>query len=288
MLLLSGIAVWGTLREATFEGESKNESLILLQLFMGVVAATSLLLAAVVAEYRRALAALESQAAELARSNAELDEFAHVVSHDLKAPLRGISSLAAWIAGDCEKILPAESREHLVLLEERARRMARLIDGVLRYSRVGQKPAALERVDSRAVAEEVVDSLGPSAGVSVRIEGTLPRVRYDRIQLTQVFQNLIQNAVQHVGRRSGEVVVSCRERPGAFEFRVRDDGVGIAEADFERIFRMFHSVNAEGGTAGVGLAIVKKIVEIHGGSVAVESTLGQGATFLFTVPKAPR
>ncbi len=288
VLLLSGIAVWGALRGTAFEGGSKNESLLLLQLFMGVVATTSLLLAAAVSEYRRALAALESQAAELARSNAELDEFAHVVSHDLKAPLRGISSLAAWIAGDCEKILPAESREHLALLEERARRMSWLIDGVLRYSRVGPKPASLERLDSRAVAKEVVDSLGPSAGVSVRIEGTLPIVRYDRIQLTQVFQNLIQTAVQHLGRPSGEVVVCCRERPGAFEFRVRDDGVGIAEADFERIFRMFHGVNAGGGTAGVGLAIVKKIVEMHGGSVAVESTPGRGASFLFTVPKAPR
>jgi signal transduction histidine kinase len=289
VLLLSGVAVWGTLRgTAPFPGDSANESLLVLQLFMGVVAATSLLLAAVVAEHRRALRALESQAAELARSNAELDEFARVASHDLKAPLRGISSLAAWIAIDCKEILPAESREHLALLEDRAGRMGRLIDGVLRYSRVGQRPAALERVDSRAVAEEVVDALGPYDGVSVRIEDPLPIVRYDRTQLTQVFQNLIQNAVQHLGRPSGEVVVSCRERPGEFEFRVRDDGVGIAEAHFERIFHMFHTVHAEDGPAGVGLAIVKKIVEMHGGAVAVESTLGRGATLLFTIPKAPR
>jgi len=289
VLLLSGIAVWGTVRgTGPFHGESANESLLLLQIFMGVVTATSLPLAAVVAENRRALEALEGQAAELARSNAELDEFAHVVSHDLKAPLRGISSLAAWISGDCEKLLPAESRDHLALLEERVRSMGRLIDGVLRYSRVGPRSAVLERVDSQAVAEEVIDSLGPPTGVSVRIEAPLPSVRYDRTQLMQVFQNLIENAIQHLGRPSGEVVISCRERSGAFEFRVRDDGVGIPEGHSERIFRMFYTVNPDRESTGVGLAIVKKIVEMHGGSVSVESNLGHGATFCFTIVRASR
>jgi len=287
VLLLSGMAVWGTLQgTGPFRGASENESLLLLQSFMGVVSATSLLLAAVVAEHRRALDALERQATVLARSNADLDEFAHVVSHDLKAPLRGISSLAAWIAGDCEALLPSESREHLVLLEERARRMGRLIDGVLRYSRVAREPAAFEWVDSSAVAEEVVDSLGPPAGVAVRIEGELPVVRYDRTQLTQVFQNLIQNAIQHLGKPSGDVVVSCRERAGDFEFCVRDDGVGIPEDHIERIFRIFHALNPDAGTTGVGLAIVKKIVQMHGGSVTVQSTPGGGATFRFTIAKA--
>ena len=289
VLLLSGLAVWGMLRgTGSFPGAAENESLLLLQLFMGVVSATSLPLAAVVAAHRRALAALERQATELARSNAELDEFAHVVSHDLKAPLRGISSLAAWVARDCGELLPAESREHLALLDDRARWMARLIDGVLRYSRVRQRPAALEAVDSRAAALEVVASLGPQVGVAVRIEGPLPVVLYDRTQLLQVFQNLIQNAIQHRGKPSGEVVLSCRERTGDFEFCVRDDGPGIAEEHFERIFRIFHALNPEGGTTGVGLAIVKKIVEMHGGSVAVESSLGQGTSFRFTVPKQGR
>jgi len=232
--------------------------------------------------------ALEGQAAELARSNAELDEFAHVVSHDLKAPLRGISSLAAWISGDCEKLLPAESRDHLALLEERVRSMGRLIDGVLRYSRVGPRPAVLERVDSQAVVEEVIDSLGPPTGVSVRIEAPLPSVHYDRTQLTQVFQNLIENAIHHLGKPSGEVVISCREWSGAFEFRVHDDGIGIPEGHSERIFRMFYTINPDEESTGVGLAIVKKIVEMHGGSVSVESKLGHGATFCFTIARAPR
>ena len=231
---------------------------------------------------------LARQAAELARSNAELDEFARVVSHDLKAPLRGISSLAAWIVEDCKDVLRFESREHLSLLGERARRMSRLIDGVLSYSRVGRTRSAFERVDSRAVVEEILDSLGPLRGVSVRIEGSLPVVRYDRTQLIQVLQNLIQNGVQHIGRQSGEVVVSCREDAEEFEFSVRDDGVGIAESHFHRIFQMFHVVDPDGDTTGVGLAIVRKIVEMHGGSVSVDSALGRGATFRFSIPKQTR
>jgi signal transduction histidine kinase len=289
VLMLSAIAVWGTLRRAgSFPGGSPNESLLLLQLFMGVIAATSLLLAAVVAEHRRAQEALEREAVALARANAALDDFAHIVSHDLKAPLRGINSLAAWIAEDCDAVLSPDSKEHLALLGERARRMKELIDGVLRYSRVGHRPSTLERVDSRAVAEEVIDCLGPTGGVRVRIEDPLPRVVCDRTQLAQVLQNLIQNAVQHLGKPTGEVVVSCRERPGGYEFCVSDDGVGIPREDFERIFRIFQTLKPAGATTGVGLAIVKKAVEMHRGTVTLESTPGRGSSFRFTIPKVPR
>lgn len=285
VLILSGIAAWGTVRSLGPSPERENELLVLVQLFMGVVSVTSLSLAAVVSQRRRALEGLARQAVELASSNAELDEFARVVSHDLQTPLRGISHLAKWIVEDCEDILRAESRKHLSLLDDRARRMSRLIDGVLSYSRVGRTRAALQRVDSRAVVEGVIDSLGPLRGVSVRIEGTLPVVRYDRTQLTQVFQNLIHNGVQHLGRQSGEVVVSCRKADDGIEFSVRDDGVGIPETHLERVFQMFQVVDPEGETTGVGLAIVRKIVEMHGGSVSVASTPGRGATFRFSIPK---
>lgn len=284
VLILSGIAAWGAV-SGLGPSPGENGMLVLVQLFMGVVSVTSLSLAAVVSQRRRALEGLARQAVELASSNAELDEFARVVSHDLKAPLRGISYLAKWIVEDCEDIVRAESRKHLSLLDERARRMSRLIDGVLSYSRVGRTRAAFQHVDSRAVVEEVIDSLGPLRDVSVRIEGTLPVVRYDRIQLTQVFQNLIQNGVQHLGRPSGEVVVSCRKADDGFEFCVRDDGVGIPETHLDRVFQMFQVVDPEGETTGVGLAIVRKIVEMHGGAVSVASTAGRGATFRFSIPK---
>src|SRR5262245_3181858 len=285
VLALAAIAVAGSLRgTGPFSGSGVNAPLLLLQLFMATIAVSSLSLAAVVAERQRALEASRRQASELARAVAELDEFAHVVSHDLKAPLRGIWSLAAGIAEDCKEFLPGESREHLSLLEERARRMGRLIDGVLRYSRAGRRPV-VGPVDAQSVFAEVLDSLGPLRGVAVRAEGTLPVVHTDRTQLAQILQNLIGNAVEHLGKESGEVVVSCREREGGFEFSVRDDGVGIDAADLEGIFRMFSTVHPERGTAGVGLAIVKKLVERAGGSVSVESTPSVGSTFRFVIPQ---
>jgi signal transduction histidine kinase len=286
VLVLCSIAIWSTVRGlGPFVRGSENESLLLLQGFMGVVALTGLSLAAVVFQHRRGLETLERQADELARTNAALEEFAHVVSHDLKAPLRGISYLSKWIGEDCREILPEESRAHLALLEERTRRMGRLIDGVLAYSRAARRRSP-ERIDAEAVVAEVIDSLGPLDTASVRIEGELPTIRYDRTQLMQVFQNLIGNAVQHLGKPSGEVVVSCQERADAYEFVVRDDGVGIPESQRERIFRMFHTLDPSNETTGVGLCIVKKIVEGNGGVISVGSGDGTGASFRFRVPKA--
>jgi len=289
VLIFSGLAILGAIRgSGPFPVGDANESLLLLQVFMAVISVTTLSLTALVSERRRALEALERQAVDLARSNAELESFAHVISHDLKAPLRGISSLAAWLVEDCKDILPDESREHLELLGRRTHHMSQLIDGVLAYSRVASTRAASERVDPNTVLEDVIDSLGPLPNVSIRTEGQLPVIRYDRTQLTQVFQNLIANAVQHMGKESGEVVVSCRSHPEVFEFSVRDDGVGIEERHFERIFRMFQSLHPERETTGVGLTIVKRIVEMHGGSIGVDSTPGAGTTFRFSVPKQAR
>lgn len=287
VLVFSAFAVWGAVRGgAPAPRGGPNQALLPVQVFMAVISVTALLLTAVVGERRRALEALEAQAAELARSNAELEAFAYVVSHDLKAPLRGISSLATSVHEDCRGVLPDRSVEHLHLLDQRAKRMSRLIDGVLAYSRIGRTRSALERVDANDVVAEVIDSLGPTSA-PIRVDGRLPVVRYNRTQLAQVFQNLITNAVQHMGEASGEVVVSCAEREGAFEFAVRDAGVGIDACRSERIFDVFHALDPARDTAGVELAIVKRIVELHGGAVRVESAPGAGATFRFSVPRRP-
>jgi signal transduction histidine kinase len=288
VLMLSGFAVWGALRNlGALTGGESNHALLVLQVFLAVIAVAGLVLAAAVAERRHALEALETQARDLARSNAELEDFAQVISHDLKAPLRGISSLSAGLAEDCRDVLPGESAQRLRQLESRTKRMAQLIDGVLAYSSVARSRPRRERVDAGAVVAEVVDSLGPTK-VPIRVEGSLPGVRYDRTQLVQVFQNLITNAVQHMGREDGEVVVSCRERHEAFEFAVSDDGVGIDERNAERIFQMFQTLHPERETTGVGLTIAKKIVELHGGRIQLESLPGVGTSFRFSVPKQPR
>jgi PAS domain S-box-containing protein len=238
-----------------------------------------------ITERKRSESVIRNKTIQLERSNRELDEFAHVVSHDLKAPLRGIVSVSTWIAEDCEDLLPEESRGHLRLLSQRAKRMGELIDGILHYSRIRSPEHSLESIDTHEVVREVIDSLAPPEAIRVRVESPLPRVSYDRIQLGQVFQNLIGNGIQHLGKPAGEVVVSCTELPDAFEFAVRDDGVGIEARHFERIFRIFQALDPEGKSAGIGLAIVKKIVENHGGAVGVESKVGAGTTFRFTVPR---
>jgi PAS domain S-box-containing protein len=238
-----------------------------------------------ITERKHAEHLIEAKHQELERSLRDLDEFAHVVSHDLKAPLRGIVSLSSWVLEDCARLLPRESQEHLAALEERTRCMSELIDGILRYSRIGSQGARPQEIRTGELVRDVIDSLAAPESIRIRVEGTLPTVSYDRTQLRQVLQNLVGNAIQHLGRPSGEVLVSCVEEATHFRFAVRDDGPGIDEIHLDRIFRIFHSMDPDRPGTGVGLAIVKKIVERNGGTIRVTSRRGAGATFAFTVPK---
>ena len=240
-----------------------------------------------ITERRHAEQRVRAEQRQLERTNRELDEFARVVSHDLKAPLHAIGSLATCIEEDCAPLLTRESRDLFARLVQCTRQMGDLIDGILRYSRAGRAGAHAEPVDVRALVRELIDALRSPASITVRTEGTLPTVLYDRTQLRQIFQNLLANAIEHLGHRAGDIVVSGREQPGAWEFRVRDDGVGIDPRHFDRIFQPFQSLSSDARrpSAGIGLAIVKKIVETNGGSVGVASQPGRGTTFRFSVPK---
>jgi PAS domain S-box-containing protein len=238
-----------------------------------------------ITERRRADQVRDELMADLRRANEDLRDFAYIVSHDLKAPLRGISSLAEWLAEDYADRMGEEGRENLQLLRARTRRMAALLEGILTYSRIGRLPASTEPLDSAAVVQDVMDTLGPPPHVRVEVEGPLPTVVYDATQLAQVFQNLIGNAIQHLGRPAGTVRVSCRREEGFWRFLVADDGVGIESRHFERIFKIFQRLKdtTEGGGTGLGLSVVKKIVENMGGTVRVESEPGRGSVFSFTV-----
>jgi PAS domain S-box-containing protein len=236
----------------------------------------------------RARRDVERKAEELARlaaaleaSNRELDQFAYVASHDLKAPLRGISNLSQWIEDDLAERLTDESREHLSLLRGRVHRMEGLIDGILEYSRAGRVRGAAERVDTGALAREVVDLLAPPPQVRVEVAPEMPVIHTERLPLQQVFLNLIGNAVKHSGAAGGTVRVSARHDGGAWELAVSDEGPGIAPEFHERIWGMFQTLQPRDrveGT-GIGLSIVKKLVESRGGRAWVESSSGAGATF---------
>ena len=183
--------------------------------------------------------------------------------------------------------LDDEGKQQLKLMVERAGRMSRMIDAILAYSRAGRTRGNPESVDTRELLAEIIDSLEIPEGVHIRIEEPLPTVVYDRTQLRQVFQNLIDNAIKHMNREDGQVTIACRDQGDCWRFEVRDNGPGIAAEHFERIFEMFQTLRPrdEFESTGIGLAIVKRIVERNGGTVSVESEVGRGSCFAFTVPK---
>jgi PAS domain S-box-containing protein len=234
---------------------------------------------------------LSRMAAALQRSNRDLDQFAYVASHDLKAPLRGIGNLSQWIEEDLGEAVPESSREHLRLLRSRVQRMEALIDGILAYSRAARASGERETVATGRVLREVVDLVAPPASVEIAIPPDLPTLTTHRLPLQQVFMNLITNAVKYAAtaRPDVRVVVSCRDANGVPEFAVSDNGPGIDAAFHEKIWGIFQTLQPrdEVEGTGIGLALVKKIVESRGGRVWVESSVGQGATFRFTWPEAP-
>ncbi len=238
-------------------------------------------------ELYRSRLQIEEQNCELRRSNSDLEEFAYVISHDLKAPLRGISSVARWLLEDLGTTISPDSKENLELMLERTLRMDQLIDGVLSYSRAARLPTAPKIVNLQAMVEQLISELPPSDSIVIRIEGTLPRLTIDETQIYQVFQNLIMNAIQHFGKPAGEIVISCQEQDQNWVLTVRDTGMGISKRQQDKIFSLFHTLKSKdnGGRTGVGLAIVKKIIERLNGTITVRSKEDKGSTFIITFPK---
>ncbi|MCX6046611.1 MAG: ATP-binding protein, partial [Chloroflexi bacterium] len=226
---------------------------------------------------------------ELERSNRELDQFAYVASHDLKAPLRAINYLAEWIRTDAAEILPPASQTHLVTLQGRIKRMEALLNDLLAYSRAGRQRHELEQVDTADLIKNVVDLLSPPPGFTITVESNLPTMPLERVPLETVFRNLIGNAIKHHNDPdTGSVCIAAQEQAQLIEFSVSDNGPGIDPAFHERIFQIFQTLKArdEVEGSGMGLAVVKKTVEHRGGTIRVESSAGQGATFRFTWPKS--
>jgi len=226
---------------------------------------------------------------ELENANRELQDFAYVVSHDLKTPLRGINSLANWLMEDYADQLDQEGRQYLEKLLNRTKRMHNLLDGIAQYSRVGKIKTEPQPLESEIEIGEIIEGLSVPENITVRFESKLPAIVYDKILFHRIFRNLVGNAVRHLGKSQGEIVVSCREPEDgeSWEFCVKDNGVGIEERHFEKIFKMFQTLKprSEEESTGIGLALVKKIIERNGGKIWVESIVGEGSSFFFTIPK---
>jgi PAS domain S-box-containing protein len=218
--------------------------------------------------------------------NQELQDFAYIISHDLKTPLRGIRTVAKWMESDYADKLDENAKKQLGLLVSRSDRMNKLIDDVLQYSRVGRIREEQTQVNLNELVREVIETIGPACGIEIRIEKELPTIICERTRISQVFQNLIGNAVKHMDKPAGLVGIDCAREDGFWKFSVTDNGPGIEKENFERIFQIFQTLSPQktDDSTGIGLTVAKKIVEMYGGKIWVESEVGKGSIFFFTLP----
>lgn len=225
----------------------------------------------------------------LAKRNQELERFAYVVSHDLKAPLRAIANLSQWLEEDLEENLTEETRHNLQLLQQRVYRLKSMIEGLLDYSRIGLSSLPEEAVNLRELIKEIIASLAIPPDFTIEFKSPLPTLVTKRLLLSQVFSNLISNAIKHHHDNQGQIEIQALDRGDYYEFIVKDDGPGIAPEYQEKIFEVFRILNSRDQTenTGIGLSIVKKIIDNQGERIWVESQVGEGATFYFTWHKNP-
>lgn len=236
-------------------------------------------------ELKKLNASLESANRELQQTNKELKEFAYVAAHDLKTPLRAIGVLANWISTDYADKFDEKGREQIKLLVGRAERMSKLIDNLLEYSKTGQ-PSQKKQVDLNNVLSEVISGIKSPENVEITVENHMPTIVCDKTRMTRVFANLLNNAVQCVDKPKGQIKVSSVQEDGFWKFSVTDNGPGIDQKYHEKIFKICQTLSPHddiGGT-GIGLSIVKKIVENNGGRIWLESEVGKGSAFYFTLP----
>jgi signal transduction histidine kinase len=228
---------------------------------------------------------LDESFGALEKRNQELDQFAYVASHDLKAPLRGVTTIVKWIEDELAAEISPQLRVYLDQMKGRLARLDDLINGLLAYARVGRTAQQLEHTDVAQLLREVAELVVPPDFELTA--GPLPTFLTYRLSLQQVFTNLLSNAVKYHHRGAGRLAVTCRDAGDRYEFRVQDDGPGIAPEYHQKIFLLFQTLRERhtAESTGIGLSIVKKIIDEQKGTIRVDSTVGQGAAFVFTWPK---
>jgi len=224
---------------------------------------------------------------DLKQANKELRDFAYVTSHDLKSPLRAINTLANWLYLDYADKFDDKAKEQMNLLLGRVERMHHLIEAIFQFSSLGSYQGKKEEVDLNNIVDGVIKKLAPPDNIYIRIDQELPTISYEKERIEQVFEHLISNAVQFINKPDGKVDIGCVEEENEWQFYVRDNGPGIEKKYFDQIFEMFKTLQSrdELETSGIGLTIVKKIIEMNDGKVWLESKVKVGSTFFFTVPK---
>ncbi|MEM9298564.1 MAG: PAS domain S-box protein [Bacteroidota bacterium] len=229
---------------------------------------------------------LESRLIELEATHEELRSFSYIVSHDLKAPLRAISSLAQWLESDYKEKLDMEGQEYLSMLMNRTTRLHHLIEGILEYSRIGRKDLEKENVSTMDIVRSAIDLVSTADDTKVIIDNELPPVWYNSTQLSQVFQNLIGNAIKFMDEPDGKVSIGSVLHNNNVEFYIEDNGPGINPDHFDRVFKIFQTLHARDNleSTGIGLTIVKKIIELNGGRVWLDKKATDGTCIRFSIP----
>jgi PAS domain S-box-containing protein len=224
---------------------------------------------------------------DLETSNQEHRSFAHIIAHDLKSPLRGIGTVADRLIRNYSDKLDKEGTDQLRLLIIRARRMSDFIDGILRYAEIGYVCEERHNVDVNALLTEIIGEIVIPDNIEIVIEPNMPVVLAEQLRLKQILQNLLSNAVKYIDKPKGLIKIGCTEENNFWKFSVADNGCGINEKYFEKIFEIFQTLVSRDKkeSTGIGLTIVKKIVELYGGKVWLTSKTGEGSTFFFTLPK---
>ncbi|GAA4303682.1 PAS domain-containing sensor histidine kinase [Aestuariibaculum suncheonense] len=221
----------------------------------------------------------------LERSNNELEEYAHIVSHDLKSPLRSINALVSWIKDDNKGTLDAPTIQNLGLIETTLERMEHLISDILAYSSVGFYENEKEPVDTQEIVQDLIQILYIPEHITIYILKPLPVVFGHKTKIQQLFQNLISNAIKFIDKDKGLIYISVEELDDCYQFSIQDNGMGIEKKFHNKIFKVFHALKKSDESTGIGLSIVQKIVELHNGKIWLESKPNKGTTFLFTIKK---
>lgn len=239
------------------------------------------------AELERLNKDLKLAVRQLSQANRELEEFAYITAHDLKTPLRGIGTLADWLTLDYADKFDEEGKKHVETLASKAKYMSTLIDDILLYSKLIRKKPEKREIDLNTLLTEIIADINPPENIQITIENTLPMLMCEKTHVVQIFQNLLDNAVKYIDKPQGDIRVSYNEQDEFLQFSIADNGPGIEQKHFERIFKMFQMLSSREGTEsnGIGLPIVKKIAEMNGGRAWVESEVGNGSTFFFTLPR---
>jgi len=222
---------------------------------------------------------------KLEKSNDELQEYAHIVSHDLKSPLRSIDALVSWLEEDNKEKLDVQSLQNINLIKSTLENMEDLISDILEYSSLTGNEKDIKPVDIQKITDELLETLLIPDHISLKIHKPMPTIRGDEVKLKQLFQNLISNAVKYNDKEKGLIEIEATDEGTFYEFSISDNGIGIDPKDQDKVFKIFHAVNKSKDSTGIGLSIVKKIINLHGGDIWLDSELGKGTTFYFTLKK---